>query len=202
MAQSDRLSGPNLYNAILYGLGAPPDPESFDVSPRRRLFNNSGSVSVPLSSSNTATATVTLPDTAQPGSNPPGITNKEGLLFEFVGALVIPGDTTGHLAIVDAALQMTNPAIGAFLPLATPEATTLIPRVGTSLLFSPIPVLTATDIDQWEIETTNTSLFAVNGQPLKVQLTVSMANNDGAGAHSFSLQLWLAYRKISGLMGA
>lgn len=187
--------GPNLLSQLFYGLGAPPDQQSFDVSPRRRLFASSGSTSVPLSSSATATATITLPD---------NLVLTDGLFFELLSARVSAADTTGHLTIVDAALAIIdNPASAFILPVATPQPTTLIPRLQTSLLFGAVPPLTAPDLEQW-LKAVNPalSLFAGAEQPLKLQLTVSCANNDGAAAHSFTVFFNAAYRKVSGLGGA
>jgi|SRR5579871_6779584 len=180
---------PNIMGQLLWSLGAPPDPESFNVSARRRLFATSGAVSVPLSSSNTASAIVTIPDT---------VNQNDGLFFELLGGQVTPTDTSGHLSIVDCSLSLGNGS-NLFLPIATPEPTTLIPRVNTSLLFGAVPLLTNPDMNQWSLLA---GAGALNPSNIQVQLSVSMVNNDGAAAHIFTVRLWVGYRFVNGLGGA
>lgn len=196
MSGTNVFSSPNLLAQLVYGLGAPIDLESYNVSARRRLFNAVTSVSVPLSSSNTATASVTLPDT---------LTDKDGWLFDFLGGQVVASDTTGHLTIVDLNLSLfTSISVNALVPLGVPTPTTLIPRLATSLQFPPVGLITALDLAQWGMGTGAITSYAqlFQNQPQKLSLAVSMANNDGASAHSFGVNFWVGYRFVNGLQGA
>ena len=74
-------SQPSGLDQIRYSQFSPPDLQSFNASPRRRLFIAGGSVSVPLSSSNTALAVIQIPDNLGRG---------DGLFVEAMAALVTP----------------------------------------------------------------------------------------------------------------
>jgi hypothetical protein len=182
---------PGGYAALNQQLYSPADRQSFIASNRRRLFTKTAPVVVALSSSNTGNAIVTLQDLPTQG---------DGYLFEYMAGLVSTVDVTGHLTIVDTAVQVGNGS-NLFLPLGTPQPTTLIPRVGTSLIFLPTPLLTTKDLDEWSRLAGFGSIFGAVS-PLTVQLSVSMVNNDGAASHNFTVSFWLAYRFINGLTGA
>lgn len=184
---------PALLAALLYGLGAPPDSESFDISPRRRIVATAGPTVVPATGSATLALPITLQDVLQ---------SKDGLLFDYLTAVVVPADQTGHLQIVDTALQLfTSISSVAIVPLSQPTVTTLFPRLGTTLQFALPPLLTFADLDQWARFPPLIELNLISDQPMKLSLTVSLANNDAA-PHSASVQFWVAYRKVSGLSGA
>jgi hypothetical protein len=189
----DVLSGPNLLSALLYQMGAPGDPESFNVSPRRRLSQTPGATNVPANSSATITVTYPLADT---------LTDKDGLYFEWLAAILAASDTTGHLQVVDTAIYLTPASSGIpIVPLGVPTPTTLFPRQQLSLQFQQPPLLAARDLDQWSIQNGGPSLFLATSQPLSILLRVSLVNNDAA-IHSAALSFWTAYRFVNGLGGA
>lgn len=185
------MQGPALLNQILYSLGAPPDEQSFDVSPKRRLQGGSALTPVPANGSVTLTAPVALQET---------LGTSDGLLLDMAAGIITAGDTTGHLQVVDTALLLLTPTPTLIVPLGTPQPTTLFPRANISLLFTLPPLLTFRDLQQWALKLTVDLTLPAN-QPLLIQLAVSLANNDAA-AHNAQIQFWCAYRKVSGLMGA
>lgn len=188
---------PALLAALLYNLGAPPDPESFDISPRRRKIAQVNAISVPANGSATLTGQIQLQDILQP---------KDGLLIDWMTAVVSPSDQSGHLQIVDTSLALFDNIQGAppnpsIVPLAQPSVTTLFPRLATTLQFAPPPLLAFTDLDQWARQAPLNNQNLIGTQGLIMTLTVSLANNDAA-LHSVSMTWWVAYRKVSGLSGA
>lgn len=182
---------PSVLDMIREQLGSPPDIQSFVAEAAKRHVFSSSLTSVPLSSSNTATAADSLPGTSL---NP-----DDGVWFEYFGGMVVPNDTTMHLSVVDLQLTYCLPSGQIIVPLGEPSITTLVPRIGSTLAFGVPPLLTARALDDWCRRQFGTSIFLPANQPLQVQLSVSMANNDGAAAHSFTVTGWAKFRIIHGL---
>lgn len=186
------MDSPGLLQALLYGLAPGGDPESFIVTPRRRQAATSGTVVLPASGSNTASAVITLQDT---------LNVDDGLFFEMFTGIFTPVDNSGKTQIVDTQLYLAVGLGGPlFLPLASPTATTLFPRVGTSLQFAPPPLLTFRDLAVFA----NLVAFEPNllaKQPLSLILQVS-ANNTDTAPHSVILGFTVMYRRVQGLLGA
>lgn len=191
------MDTPGLLQQLAYGLTPQGDPESFIVSPRRRLAASSTVVVIPANGSNTITTTLPFYETQT--LEPFNV--DDGVMFELLTGTIAPADTSGHLQIVDMALSLWSSISAApFLPLAGPTATTLFPRVSTSLQFAPPPLLTMRDMQSFALS----NILETNlqqRQPFRLILTVSLANNDAA-PHSALVQFNAMYRKVSGLLGA
>jgi hypothetical protein len=183
--------GAGLLAQLQYGLMPGGDGESFIVSPRRRLFLKSvGPIVVNPSSLNQGVISLPLADI---------LNVDDGVQFEALVGTIVPGDALGFLSVTWIAIDLQDGGGREILPLGTPTPTTLVPSGPLAMQFYPPGVvLTRRDFEQWF----GLEGFAAFSQPLRLSFAAAAFNNDSAGPHQFTLQLWCAYRYVQGLMGA
>jgi hypothetical protein len=174
----------------LRGQLAAPAPH-LQVEPQRELFGTTGLFNVPALGTAVASVVLTTTD---------AFSVDDGLLYEYLFGSIIPNVSDGALTISDLVLVLR---FGTFslIELATPILTTLVPRnatLGTSLLFSPTPLLQMRTLTGLDGVRNGLGLSIAFPQAIPITLQVGFVNSNAA-IRQVTLNFGAIYRHVRGL---